>query len=151
MDWPGSATVSCALPSRSVFPPCWRSGHVSRGRDADMPRVAWLPTALDHDCGPACLAMVLAYHGSNVSIDAVREKLGTSRDGTTGLDLVRVARESGMEARGYRVENRAALRDVPLPLIAHYQSGHFVVLERYRAGRDVRVVDPVEGRRVLSA
>jgi len=115
-----------------------------------MPRVAWLPTALDHDCGPACLAMVLAYHGSNVSIDAVREKLGTSRDGTTGLDLVRVARESGMEARGYRVENRAALRDVPLPLIAHYQSGHFVVLERYRAGRDVRVVDPMAGRLVLS-
>jgi ATP-binding cassette subfamily B protein len=116
-----------------------------------MPHVAWLPTSLDHDCGPACLAMVLAYHGTGASVDAVRERLGTSRDGTTGLDLVRVARESGMEARGYRVEDRAALRDVPLPLIAHYKSGHFVVVERYRANRDVRVVDPVEGRRVLSA
>jgi ABC-type bacteriocin/lantibiotic exporter with double-glycine peptidase domain len=94
--------------------------------------------------------MVLAYHGSDASVDAVRERLGTSRDGTTGLDLVRVARESGMEARGYRVEDRAALRTIPLPLIAHYKSGHFVVVERYRANRDVRVVDPLEGRRVIS-
>jgi ABC-type bacteriocin/lantibiotic exporter with double-glycine peptidase domain len=116
-----------------------------------MPRVAWLSTSLDHDCGPACLAMVLGYHGSHASIDAMREKLGTSRDGTTGLDLVRVARAEGMEARGYRVEDPSALRDVPLPLIAHYTSGHFVVVERYRAGRDVRVVDPVAGRLVLSA
>ncbi len=94
--------------------------------------------------------MVLAYHGSESSVDAVRDRLGTSRDGTTGLDLVRVAREAGMEARGYRVADRAALALVPLPLIAHYTSGHFVVVERYRPGRDVRVVDPLEGRRRLT-
>src|SRR5688572_500116 len=111
-----------------------------------MPRVAWLPASLDMDCGPSCLAMVLAYHGMDSSVDTMRERLGTGRDGTTGLDLVRVAREAGMESRGYHVAETDALRAVPLPLIAHYKSGHFVVVERLRPGRDVRVVDPMLGR-----
>ncbi len=116
-----------------------------------MARVAWLPASLDMDCGPACLAMVLAYHGQESSVDAVRERLGTGRDGTTGLDLVRVAREAGMDSRGYRVVEADALRAVPLPVIAHYKSGHFVVVERFRPGRDVRVVDPMQGRNNLAS
>lgn len=109
-------------------------------------RVPWLATALTWDCGPACLAMVLAHHGRDASIDEMRGKLGTGRDGTTGLDLVRVARGLGLEARGFRVENPQALQDLPLPAIAHYRRGHFVVVERVRAGRSVSVVDPQRGR-----
>jgi ABC-type bacteriocin/lantibiotic exporter with double-glycine peptidase domain len=109
-------------------------------------RVPWLATALTWDCGPACLAMVLAHHGRDASIDEMRGRLGTGRDGTTGLDLVRVARRLGLEARGFRVEDPRALADLPLPAIAHYRRGHFVVLERVRAQRSVRLVDPQRGR-----
>ena len=109
-------------------------------------RVPWLPTALSYDCGPACLAMVLASHGRESSVDDIRERLGTSRDGTTGYELVRVARELGMDARGVKAQDLAALKDVPLPAIAHYTVGHFVVLEKVRPGRSVRVVDPMRGR-----
>ncbi|HYS77382.1 MAG TPA: cysteine peptidase family C39 domain-containing protein, partial [Candidatus Dormibacteraeota bacterium] len=109
-------------------------------------RVPWLPTALTYDCGPACLAMVLAYHGRQSSVDEVRGRLGTGRDGTTGLDLVRVARSLGLEAQGYRVERPEALPLLPLPAIAHCTRGHFMVLERVRPGRSVRVVDPLRGR-----
>lgn len=109
-------------------------------------RIPWLPTALTYDCGPACLAMILGHHGRDTSVDEMRGVLGTGRDGTTGLDLVRVARGLGLEARGFRVEDPAALADLPLPAIAHYKKGHFVVLERVRAGRSVRVVDPLRGR-----
>src|SRR5262245_29581617 len=109
-------------------------------------RVPWLPTALNYDCGPACLAMVLTYHGRESSVDDIRERLGTSRDGTTGYELVRVARELGMEAKGVKASELAALKDVPLPAIAHYTQGHFVVLERVRPARSVRVVDPMRGR-----
>jgi ABC-type bacteriocin/lantibiotic exporter with double-glycine peptidase domain len=42
--------------------------------------------------------MVLAYHGHDASVDEIRERLGTSRDGTTGYELVRVARDMGMNA-----------------------------------------------------
>ena len=66
-------------------------------------RIHWLPTALSYDCGPACLAMVLAHHGHDASVDDIRERLGTSRDGTTGYELVRVARDLGMEAKGVKV------------------------------------------------
>ena len=109
-------------------------------------RVPWLPTALSYDCGPACLAMILAWHGRDSSVDDIRARLGTSRDGTTGFELVRVARELGMEARGVKAADASALKDVPLPAIAHYRSGHFVVLERVRPGRSVRVLDPLRGR-----
>ena len=109
-------------------------------------RVPWLPTALNYDCGPACLAMVLNYHGRESSVDDIRERLGTSRDGTTGYELVRVARELGMEARGVKAQDLVALKNVPLPAIAHYTQGHFVVLERVRPARSVRVVDPMRGR-----
>ena len=109
-------------------------------------RVPWLPTALSYDCGPACLAMVFAHHGRHSSVDDIRERLGTSRDGTTGFELVRVARDLGMDAKGVRVVDPPALKDVPLPAIAHYSAGHFVVLEKVRPGRSVRVVDPMRGR-----
>lgn len=116
-----------------------------------MPHVSWLPASLDTDCGPACLAMVLAYHGMDSTVDAMRERLGTGRDGTSGLDLVRAARAAGMDSRGFRVVEPDALGAVPLPLIAHYKSGHFVVVERFRRGRDVRVVDPIRGRNNLAS
>ena len=119
-------------------------------------RVPWLPTALYYDCGPACLAMILAWHGRESSVDDVRDRLGTSRDGTSGFELVRVARELGLSARGVKASGVEALAAVPLPAIAHYTRGHFVVLERVRAGRSgqpgppsggsVRVVDPMRGR-----
>ena len=109
-------------------------------------RVPWLSTTLAYDCGPACLAMVISYHGRETSVDEVRERLGTSRNGTTGLDILRVARSLGMEGKGVRVTEPAALGEVPLPAIAHYTRGHFVVVERYKPGRGVRVVDPLQGR-----
>ena len=124
-------------------------------------RVPWLPTALAYDCGPSCLAMVLAYHGYESSVDDLRQRLGTSRDGTTGYELARVARELGLEARGLKVEDPAALSSLTLPAIAHYGRGHFVVIEQVGAGpkagggpgarppRSVRVVDPLRGRLVL--
>jgi hypothetical protein len=90
--------------------------------------------------------MVLAHHGRESSIDDIRGRLGTSRDGTTGYELARVARELGMEARGFRVEDPEALAQVALPAIAHYVRGHFVVIERVRPGSRVRVVDPLRGR-----
>jgi len=120
-------------------------------------RVPWLPTALAYDCGPACLAMVLASHGHEASVDDLRQRLGTSRDGTTGYELVRVARELGMEARGVKVGDPGALAELSLPAIAHYSRGHFVVVEHVRAARprgapprSVRVVDPMRGRLELS-
>ncbi len=113
-------------------------------------RVPWLATSLAGDCGPACLAMVLRFHGHRSTVDDLRDRLGTGRDGTTGLDLVRVARSLGLDARGFRIEDPALLPGMPFPAIAHYREGHFVVVEEVRPGRSVRVVDPLRGRTTLA-
>src|SRR5262249_55620762 len=94
--------------------------------------------------------MVLNFHGRESSVDDIRERLGTARDGTTGYELVRVARDLGMQARGVKAQDLVALKEVPLPAIAHYTQGHFVVLEPRRPARWVRVVDPMRGRLDLS-
>jgi ABC-type bacteriocin/lantibiotic exporter with double-glycine peptidase domain len=100
------------------------------------------------ECGAACLAMVLGYHGRRTSIAECREACGAGRDGLTAQTLLRVARAYGLEARGYSLEP-SALRNVRLPAIIHWNFSHFVVLERW-SPTGVDIVDPGIGRRHLS-
>ncbi|MDP8931700.1 MAG: cysteine peptidase family C39 domain-containing protein, partial [Actinomycetota bacterium] len=48
-------------------------------------RVPWVGQMELADCGAACLAMVLAYHGKQVPLDELRETTGTNRDGVDAL------------------------------------------------------------------
>jgi ATP-binding cassette subfamily B protein len=101
------------------------------------------------ECGIACLAMILDYHGCARSLEALRAVCGTSRDGNSAADLLRGAREQGLEARGVRLEPEA-LGELQLPAMLHWELNHFVVLERYRRG-SARIVDPANGRREVDA
>ena len=96
------------------------------------------------DCGAACLAMVLAYHGKHVPLDEVRDITGTGRDGVDAYNLVRAARWFGLDARGVRAD-LDELRHLPPGSILHWEFNHFVVLERVRSGA-VDIVDPSAGR-----
>lgn len=105
------------------------------------------------ECGVACLAMVLDYHGCAKSLKELRESCGTSRDGNSALDLLKGARNHGLEARGLRLEPDA-LNEVTLPAILHWDLNHFVVLERWSkgstpAGARARIVDPANGPREI--
>nr|WOF00479.1 peptidase C39 containing ABC transporter [Myxococcus fulvus] len=100
------------------------------------------------DCGPACLAMVLGYHGRDMSLDQVRERLGTSRDGTTAKSLIAAASRLGLRGRGVSVDVDA-LACLPPASILHWNFSHFVVFER--VGRHgVHLVDPSVGHRQVS-
>ncbi len=108
------------------------------------------------DCGPSCLAMLLAAHGRRVHPRTVREILDAGHDGVTALDLRDAGRDFGLPLRAIRVAP-TALRDagpasVRMPAIAHLSGQHFVVVEGLAAtlrGHQVRFVDPVVGRRQL--
>ena len=115
------------------------------------------------DCGPACLAMVLAAlpgrrsgrRGSQGQLARrVREDLDPGRDGVTALDLRDAARRHGLQCRAVKLSTPAVgpddLRGLPLPLVAHWQGNHFVVVSRVRDER-VEVIDPGIGRRWLDA
>src|SRR5687768_9291774 len=92
-----------------------------------------------NDCGAACLAMVLAYHGKQVRLDEVREVLGSHRDGATALAILDAARWHGMRGRGVSLEVED-LDYLTVGSILHWEFRHFVVFERLGAGW-VDVVD----------
>jgi ATP-binding cassette subfamily B protein len=95
------------------------------------------------DCGPACLAMVTAYHGHEMRRSRLLELVGVSRDGCSLLGLAEAAESLGFLVRG--VEARFSdLATVALPAIAHVGTTHFVVIFEASA-EDVLLGDPAAG------
>lgn len=100
------------------------------------------------ECGAACLAMVLSAYQRWTSVAECRERLGIGRDGATALQLVQLAREMGMRARGASVDLNA-LHQLRLPAIVHWKFRHYLILERW-GHKGAVVVDPGLGRRRIS-
>src|SRR5229473_658237 len=100
------------------------------------------------ECGAAALAMVLAHHGAWISLEQLRVACGVSRDGSKASNIIRAARRYGLVARGYTVEP-AALGQLPMPCIIHWNFKHFVVMEGV-SGRHAYINDPATGRRRVS-
>ncbi|RKI15670.1 peptidase domain-containing ABC transporter [Corallococcus sp. AB030] len=111
-------------------------------------RVPLLQQFTAADCGPTCLAMVLAYHGAPARPAEVREAVGAGRGGAHALALVEAAKRFGLDARGVSL----GMDEVPVldrGSILHWEFNHYVVFDGlWRGGVDV--VDPALGRRRLS-
>jgi ATP-binding cassette subfamily C protein len=103
------------------------------------------------DCGAACLASIAKHYGRTVTLNRIREAVGTGQLGTTMLGLKRGSEALGFNARGGRAS--AVLLDeldqVPLPAIIHWQGYHWVVLYGKR-GKKYVLADPAVGIRYLS-
>jgi ATP-binding cassette, subfamily B, bacterial len=97
------------------------------------------------ECGAACIAMVLGFHGKPVRLEQVRQAMGVARDGVSALDLLRTARTFGLRGRGVTL-SEDALPFLPPGTILHWQFSHFVVFERLGRGC-VHLLDPGQGRR----
>jgi ABC-type bacteriocin/lantibiotic exporter with double-glycine peptidase domain len=100
------------------------------------------------ECGIACLGMLLGYHEHPASMQDLRSACPVGRDGLSAGTMLRAAQRLGMRATGHPASPEV-LAQVPLPVIAHWQDNHFVVLERL-SPRRARVVDPRLGRRWLT-
>ncbi|MCE9667127.1 peptidase domain-containing ABC transporter [Myxococcus stipitatus] len=97
------------------------------------------------DCGAACLAMVLGYHGREVTLESVRELTGPGRDGANAKLLLAAARKLGLLGRAVSVD-LDRLPHLPPATLLHWRFMHWVVFERLGDGW-VDVVDPDQGRR----
>lgn len=96
------------------------------------------------ECGAASLAMVLAYFGKELPLEQLRIETGVSRDGSNAANLMRCAREHGLECHGYRKEPEALAKLEP-PCIIHWNFDHFVVFEGFK-GKYAFLNDPAVGR-----
>jgi ATP-binding cassette subfamily B protein len=145
--------------------------RIARGVWASFPRVSFRPFARDVwdsikrpisprrvplitqmtnlECGAACLAMILNFHGRKTIISECREYLGIGTDGVSADMIAKEARRFGLRVRAYSV-SLGDFKYVPLPAIVHWDFKHFVVVERWSPKR-VAIVDPALGRRHLTS
>jgi ATP-binding cassette subfamily B protein len=119
--------------------------HLGHGQQRGIPFIPQLNVV---ECGVACVAMVLAYHGKHVAREEIRAVIGATRDGTRASALLATARRFGLRGRGVKLELNG-LRFLRPGAILHWAFNHFVLFER--VSRDgVVIVDPAIGRRTVT-
>jgi ATP-binding cassette subfamily B protein RaxB len=110
-------------------------------------RVAIQHQAESAECGLACLAMIMTFHGQRVDVDALRRRWPVSLKGVNARQLLQMATEAGFTARALRLELEE-LERLETPCILHWNLDHFLVLEKVTRGQFL-VADPAVGRRKL--
>lgn len=101
------------------------------------------------ECGAASLAMILRYFGKrNVSLEQLRIDCNVSRDGVTAKGIKRAAIKNGLICKAFKA-NPENLKKVMMPVIIHWNMGHFVVLCGYNKNY-FYINDPALGKYKVS-
>ena len=100
------------------------------------------------ECGLCCVAMVLSAYGSRNAVTGLRRIHETGRDGLSLRDVVAILRGYDMRVRTFRASS-TRLKELVFPLIAYWDNGHLVVLEKV-TDNFVVVVNPAAGRQRYS-
>ncbi|AJW65319.1 Lactococcin-G-processing and transport ATP-binding protein LagD [Elizabethkingia miricola] len=99
------------------------------------------------DCGVGCLLSLMRYYGGNDTLENLREKSGTSKQGTTLLGLYQAANSIGFDAEGCEADINALVEHGE-PLILHVimneKYEHYVVCYYYENNKFC-IGDPARG------
>ncbi len=96
------------------------------------------------ECGAACLDMILAYYGKWIALEQVRLDCGVSRDGSNAKNILKAARNYGMQTAGYRMDMDSLRNECTYPCIVHWEYNHFIVLCGFK-GQKAYINDPARG------
>ncbi|MEH2301069.1 peptidase domain-containing ABC transporter [Nostoc sp.] len=105
----------------------------------------------EEDCGAACLASIAKHYRRNLTLNRIREAVGTGQLGTTLLGLRRGAEALGFNARSVRASKEILdrMNQAPLPAIIHWKGYHWVVLYGQK-GKKYIIADPAFNIRYVS-
>lgn len=93
------------------------------------------------DCGATCLQIIARHYGRTLPLSFLREASHTGRDGASLLGISKAAEAVGFHTLAVKIDFNKLQKEAPLPLIAHWNQNHFVVV--YKITRDkVLVSDP---------
>lgn len=96
------------------------------------------------DCGATCLRMVAKHYGKGYSLEELRLATQTTREGTSLLGMADAAEKIGFRTLGVKISFNKLLVDASLPLIAHWNQNHFVVI--YKITKNIiYIADPGHG------
>lgn len=97
----------------------------------------------EKDCGPTCLRIIAKHYKKLISLKDIRLLSETTRGGSNLLKLSEAAEAIGFKSLALKT-NYEKLEQAPLPLVAHWNKSHFVVV--YKIQKDiVYISDPSYG------
>lgn len=104
------------------------------------------------DCGATCLRMISKYYQKEFTIDILREKCFTTKEGVSLLSISEAAEQIGFKTIGGKISYKQLINERPFPCILHWNQEHFVVLYNYKKNSllnrnaKICIADPAYGK-----